>query len=66
MVIDSNTLLTDLLETAGASGDITMPPSMFVCPKDVDAKAELVGSMIGYAINLAFHKNMSVPEMMIM
>jgi len=66
MVIDSNTLLYDLLQKAGSAGEVNMPPSMFVCPKDVDAKAELVGGMIGYAINLAFHKNMSIPEMMIM
>lgn len=66
MVIDSNTLISDALENAGADLNIKMPPSMFVCPKDVDIKAELVGSLIGYAINLAFHKNLSLPEMMLM
>ena len=65
-VIDSGTLIRDMLDEAGASCDIKIPCGMFVCPKDVDVKAELVGSMIGYAINLAFHKNMSIPEMMIM
>lgn len=66
MVIDSNTLLCDALENAGAKIPEQLPPGMFVCPKDVDTKAELVGGIIGYAINLAFHKNMTIPEMMIM
>ena len=65
MVIDAATLISDALEKAGVTGEITAP-NMLVCPKDVDVKAELVGSLIGYAINLAFHKNMTLPEMMIM
>lgn len=65
MVIDAATLISDALEKASAMCEITAP-NMFVCPKDVDVKAELVGSLIGYAINLAFHKNMTLPEMMIM
>lgn len=65
MVIDSATLISDALEKAGARAEITAP-NMFVCPKDVDVKAELVGSLIGYAINLAFHGSMTLPEMMIM
>ena len=66
MVIDSNTLIFDALNSAGAQTPEKLPPSMFVCPKDVDVMAELVGGMIGYAVNLAFHKNMTLQEMMIM
>ena len=65
-VIDSGTLIKDVLDEAGAKCEVNIPGGMFVCPKDVDVKAELVGGMIGYAINLAFHKSMSIPEMMIM
>ena len=65
-VIDSNTLISDALAAAGVNKTIDFTPGMFVCPKDVDVRAELVGGIIGYAINLAFHKNMTVPEMMIM
>ena len=65
MVIDSTTLISDALEKAGVTGDISAP-DLFVCPKDVDMRTELVGSLIGYAINFAFHGNMTLPEMMIM
>lgn len=65
MVIDSATLIFDALEKAGVFVDVP-PQNMFVCPKDVDIRTELVGSLIGYAINLALHKGMSLPEMMIM
>ena len=65
MVIDSTTLISDALEKAGVTGDISTP-DLFVCPKDVDMRTELVGSLIGYAINFAFHGNMTLPEMMIM
>lgn len=65
MVIDAETLVSDALEKAGVTGDISVP-DLFVCPKDVDLRTELVGSLIGYAINLAFHGNMTLPEMMIM
>ena len=66
MVIDSGTLITDALSAAGAKIPDQLPPSMFVCPKDVDTRAELVGSLIGYAINLSFHKSIPIPEMMMM
>jgi len=65
-VIDCATLVFDALAAAGVDGNVDVPRGMFVCPKDIDARAELVGGIIGYAINLAFHKNMTVPEMMIM
>ena len=65
-VIDSNTLVCDALSNAGTESKTYHGQSMFVCPKDVDARVELVGSLIGYAINLAFHKNMTIPEMMIL
>ena len=66
MVIDAKTLVFDALDKAGITGEIPAPRDLFVCPKDVDIKTELVGSLIGYAINLAFHKGMTLPEMMIM
>lgn len=66
MVIDSEVLVRDALDASGYNVEINVPRGTFVCPKDVDSKAELLGSLIGYAINLAFHKNIQIPEMMIM
>ena len=66
MVIDAGTLVSDALSEAGITEEVSAPRDLFVCPKDVDVKTELVGSLIGYAINLAFHKGMTLPEMMIM
>lgn len=66
MIIDSRTLISDALREAGAGADSSLLLPMFVCPKDVDVSARLLGNLIAYAINTAFHKNMTIPEMMIM
>lgn len=66
MVIDSVTLISDALTSAGVRDVSDLGRGMFVCPKDVDMRAKMIGSLIGYAVNAAFHKNMSIEEMMIM
>lgn len=66
MVIDSSTMITDALMAAGIDKVADLPRGMFVCPRDVDLKVRLVGSLIGYAINTAFHKGIGIEDMMIM
>ena len=66
MIIDSRTLISDALRDVGSGVDASSLLPMFVCPKDVDVSARLLGNLIAYAINTAFHKNMTIPEMMIM
>ena len=56
-VIDAATLVPDAPDSLYG---------MFVSPKDIDARALLIGRMIGYSVNLAFHRSISVPDMMIM
>lgn len=62
-VIDAGTLVRD---AAGETADTQKLAGLFVCPKDIDELSVKLSKLIGYAINYAFHKDLSFEEMTMM
>ena len=66
-VVDTATLVYDAL--AGRETDASLLQKLsglFVSPKEIDIIVQNVGTIIGYAINRAFHGNFSYEEMAMM
>lgn len=66
-VVDAATLTADLAEQAGAKDinpeDLTKyGSSMIVTPKEIDANVSDISKLVGYGINLALHKDISVED----
>lgn len=67
-VVDSLTLTLDTLHDAGMT-DIneerlhTASGGMIVTPKDIDARVADVSKLLGYALNMALHDNLSIEDM---
>ena len=62
-VIDTATLLCDI-SGEGAVGEEAY--GFFVCPKDIDELCEKLSLLVGFAINRAFHGELSIEEMMLL
>ncbi len=62
-VIDTATLLRD---AAGESAVTESAGGFFVCPKDIDELCEKLSYLVGFAINRAFHGELSIEEMMLL
>lgn len=66
MVVDAWTLAMDLCQQAGGDWDWEDCPvpegAMIVTPKDIDALTRKSAKLIGYAINLALHRDLSIGE----
>ncbi len=66
MVVDAWTLAMDLCQQAGGDcgpEDCPVPEGeMIVTPKDIDALTRKSAKLIGYAINMALHSNLSIAE----
>lgn len=66
MVVDAWTLAMDLCQQAGGhleEEDCPAPEgAMIVAPKDIDALTRKSAKLIGYAINMALHNNLSISE----
>lgn len=66
-VVDAATLAADIAQESGA-GELDkealgkLSGNMIVTPKDVDANVEDISKLIGYGINLALHKNITVED----
>jgi len=66
-VVDAATLAADLAEQAGAK-DINPEDlsnyggSMIVTPKEIDANVSDIAKLVGYGINLALHKDLSMDD----
>ena len=66
-VVDTATLLRDALEGYSPNEEIISSLSgLFVAPKEIDAIAENMGKVIGYAINRTLHGNFPYEEMAMM
>ncbi len=62
--VDAATLVYDALEGQRIDEkSMEKLSGFFVCPKDIDLVAELLGKLIGHAINRAFHGDISYEEM---
>ncbi len=59
-VVDISTILAD----AGASSKLNNLPdeSFFVTPRTIDAEVRAAGKLIGYSVNLALHKGLTVSD----
>ena len=68
-VVDAATVAADLLEQAGIT-NVDLSPvqnlknGMIVTPRDIDEKVSAISRVIGYAVNLSLHGDMSLPDMM--
>ena len=66
-VVDSLTLTLDTLRDAGMD-DVdeerlrAASEGMIVTPKDIDARVADVSKLLGYALNLALHENLSIED----
>ena len=66
-VVDSLTLTLDTLRGAGMD-DVeeerlrAASAGMIVTPKDIDARVADVSKLLGYALNLALHENLSIED----
>ena len=66
-VVDTATLLHDALEGYSPNEEIIASLSgLFVAPKEIDAIAENMGKVIGYAINRTLHGDFPYEEMAMM
>ena len=66
-VVDTATLLRDALEGFSPNEEIISSlAGLFVAPKEIDAIAENMGKVIGYAINRTLHGNFPYEEMAMM
>lgn len=68
-VVDVNTLARDVLEEAG-KGELE-PEALgasgaFVTPRDIDQRVAECGKLIGYAVNLAVQRGLTLEDMMAM
>ena len=63
-VVDTATLVYDVLSDKDRDAvDLKRLSGFFVAPKEIDAIAENLGKLIGYAINRAFHGDFPYEEM---
>jgi spore protease len=66
-VVDAATLAADLAEQAGAQ-DLSVDElsqyggGMIVTPREIDANVADISKLIGYGINRALHKNLSIDD----
>ena len=64
-VVDAATLALDLAEKSGAALDSTAfgeAGGMIVTPRDIDKNVRDIAKLIGYSLNLAFHRNLSISD----
>ena len=66
-VVDAATLAADLAEQAGAGNlnpeDLTQyGGDMIVTPKEIDNNVNDISKLVGYGINLALHRNLTVDD----
>lgn len=60
-VVDAATLCADLLNTDDLP-DLGQDADLLVTPKDIDTQISDLSKLIGYAINLALHQNLSITD----
>ena len=64
-VVDALTLAADLLDGGGAQVPEELRRrgrGMFVTPKDVDAQIRELGKVLGYAVNMALQRGLTVED----
>ena len=64
-VVDAATLALDLAEKSGATLDSDAfgeTGSMIVTPRDIDKNVRDIAKLIGYSLNLAFHRGLSISD----
>ncbi len=64
-VVDAATLAFDLLGDAGLDIDpnkLSSSGGMIVTPRDIDRSVRDTAKLIGYSLNLAFHKGLSIQD----
>ena len=63
-VVDAGTLAADILEQSGVANipELCQCGDMMVTPRDIDESAADLSKLIGYAINLALHRELSIDD----
>ena len=65
-VVDTATLVLDLLDGTAEAKDIVLPDSarqMFVTPRTIDTQVADIAKLIGYSIDLALHDGLTVSDL---
>ncbi len=61
-VVDVATLVRD---AAGNGAKAENYGGLFVCPADIDVQSRLLARLVGFAVNIAFHKGYTIEEMLL-